>query len=119
VDAAGKEQKLKSWKFVAGTRHLGWLAPAAAPREQKPGEKPQPAEAGPMAVEFRDENSTTLVDGVLTFLVPEYLKELEYDNEKEAVTARVFLSEEAALKLTGSTKYMGINKVTIEAEVDK
>jgi hypothetical protein len=121
VDAAGKEQKLKSWKLVGGTRPLGWLAPAAAPREAKPGEKPQPADAGPVAIEFRDENSTTLVEGVLTLLVPEHLKALEYDNEKQTVTASIFLSEKADddLKLTGSTKYMGINKLTIEAEVDK
>jgi hypothetical protein len=121
VDAGGKEQKLKSWQFVAGTRRLGWLAPAASPRQAKPGEKPRPADAGPVAVEFRDENSTTLVDGILTFLLPEHLKALEYDGEKQAVTASVFLGEKAEgdLKLTGSTKYAGINKVTLEAEVDK
>ena len=28
VDANGKEHKLKTWKFTAGTRHLSWLAPA-------------------------------------------------------------------------------------------
>jgi hypothetical protein len=128
VDAAGKEQKLKSWKFVAGARHLGWLAPAVPPKEEKPGgkpaqpgAKPQAADAGPEAIEFRDENSTTLVDGILTFLLPEHLKALDYDNEKQAVTASIFLGEKADgdLKVNGSTKYMGINKVTIEAEVDK
>ena len=37
------------------------------------------------------------------------------------MTANVFVSEKADgdLTLTGSTKYQGINKVTIEAEVDK
>jgi hypothetical protein len=115
VDAAGKEQKLKSGKFVAGTRHLGWLAPAAAP-----GEKPKPA-AGPEAIEFRDEHSTTLKNGVLTLLLPQHLRSLDYDNEKQTVTAHVFVSEKADgdLTLTGTTKYQGINKFTIEAEVDK
>jgi hypothetical protein len=115
VDAAGKEQKLKSWKLVAGTRHLGWLADAP-----RPGEKPQPA-AGPAAVEFRDEHSTTLKNGVLTLLLPQHLRSLEYDNEKQTVSANVFVSEKADgdVTLSGTTKYQGINKLTIEAEVDK
>ncbi len=126
VDASGKEQKLKSWKFVAGTRHLGWLAPAAPPRDkdEKPGrprEKAQAADTGPEAIEFRDEHSTTLRHGVLTLLLPQHLKSLDYDNEKQTVTANIFVSEKADgdLSQTGSTKYQGINKVTIEAEVDK
>src|SRR5690348_5596235 len=79
VDANGKEQKLKSWKFVTGTRPLSWLAPAAPPKdkEEKPAQKPQPASAGPEAITFRDEHSTGLVDGVLTFLLPEHLKSLD------------------------------------------
>ncbi len=119
VDANGKEQKLKAWKFVAGTRPLGWLAPAAPPKGKE--EKPQPANAGPEAIAFRDEHSTGLVDGVLTLLLPEHLKSLDYDAEKQTVTANVFLSEKADgdLTLTGPTKYAGINKLTIEAEVDK
>ena len=28
IDPAGKEQKLKGWTYVAGTRHLAFLAPA-------------------------------------------------------------------------------------------
>lgn len=122
VDAAGKEQKLKTWKFVSGTRHLGWLAPAPPKdKEEKPGEKPPPAPAGPEAIEFRDDNSTNLIDGVLTFLLPEHLKALDYDAEKQTVTASLFLSEKADgdLTLTGSTKYEGSNRITIEAEVDK
>jgi hypothetical protein len=126
VDAGGKEQKLKSWKFVAGTRRLGWLAPAAPPRDKddKParaGGKPQAADAGPEAVEFRDEHSTTLKNGVLTLLLPQHLRSLEYDAEKQTVTANVFAGEKADgdLTFTGPTKYQGINKVTIEAEVDK
>jgi hypothetical protein len=116
VDAANKEQKLKSWKFVAGTRHLGWLAPAP-----RPGEKPQAADAGPQAVEFRDEHSTTLKNGVLTLLLPQHLHSLDYDSEKQTVTANIFVGEKADgdLTLTGTTKYQGINRVTIEAEVDK
>jgi hypothetical protein len=121
VDAAGKEHKLKSWKFVAGTRPLGWLAPAK-PRDDKPAEKPaRPADAGPEALVFRDDNSTTLADGVLTLLLPEHLRALEFDAAKETVTSRVALGEKADgdLTLTGSTAFVGINQFTIEAEVDK
>jgi hypothetical protein len=125
VDVNGKEQKLKSWKFVAGTRRLGWLAPAAPPKDKddKPDkpEKPQPAERGPEAIEFRDENSTNLVEGVLTFLLPEHLKSLDFDDEKHTATAKIALGEKADgdLTLTGSTEYKGSNQVTIEAEIDK
>jgi hypothetical protein len=122
VDANGKEQKLKAWKFAAGTRPLGWLAPARD-KEDKPGDKPtkpESADAGPVAVEFRDEHSTGLVDGVLTFLLPEHLRSLEYDAEKHTVTASIAGEKpDADLTLTGSTSFAGINKLTIEAEVDK
>jgi len=130
VDAGGKEQKLKAWKFVAGTRRLGWLAPAAParPKDEKPADKPvgpddktPPAEVGPEAIEFRDENSTTLKDGILTWLLPEHLRALEYDGEKKTVTASICQSDKADgdLTLTGPTKFDGINRITLEAEVDK
>ncbi len=38
TDNAGKEQKLKTWKFVQGTRHLAWLAPAEV-KEKEPEDK--------------------------------------------------------------------------------
>jgi hypothetical protein len=116
VDGGGKEQKLKAWKFVAGTRRLGWLAPAAPPKSE-PGQAP----AGPEALEFRDDNSTTFVDGILTLVLLDHLRALEYDADKETVTARVSLGEkaEADEALTGTTKFKGINQVTVEAEIDK
>ncbi|HKI37302.1 MAG TPA: hypothetical protein VKA46_35945 [Gemmataceae bacterium] len=124
VDSNGKEQKLKSWKFVAGTRPLGWLAPAAPAKEkdEKPADKPaKPADAGPEAIEFREDKSPPLKQGVLTLLLPQHLRALEYDSEKQTVTANIVLSEKADgdLQLTGSTGYVGINTITIEAEVDK
>src|SRR5262245_10052244 len=66
IDQAGKEHKLKAWKFSTGTRHLSWLAPAP-PREDKEkddnkqkGKEPAKAKAavGPEALEFRDDRST-------------------------------------------------------------
>src|ERR1700738_5097195 len=62
IDAAGKEQKLKTWIYVAGTRRLAWLAPAEKEPETKDKDKPdkdkpdkeKPAKpAGPEALEFR------------------------------------------------------------------
>src|SRR5262245_26685978 len=76
VDGAGKEQKIKAWKFSQGARHLTWLAPedkpAAEPKEKAPPAKAAPKARpaiGPEALEFRDEQSTNFVDGILT-LVP-------------------------------------------------
>jgi hypothetical protein len=117
IDAAGKEHRLKTWQFVSGTRRLAWLAPAAPARE---GDKPPPA--GPEALEFRDDNSTTFVEGIVTLIPLEHLRSLEYDAAKETVSAHVFNGPKVAPEddvLTGTTKYKGINKVTIEAEIDK
>src|SRR5438270_13308412 len=45
TDNAGKEQKLKAWSLVAGTRHLSWLAAPAAAKPEKDDEK-APAKRG-------------------------------------------------------------------------
>jgi hypothetical protein len=125
IDGAGKEQKLKSWKFVLGTRRLSWLAPAPA----KDGDDKEPPEgnrkaapAGPEALAFRDEHSTSppLLVGVLTLVPLDRLRAVEYD-DANGVTVRVATGDkpDAEEALTGTTKYQGINKLTIEAEVDK
>jgi hypothetical protein len=122
LDTAGKEQKLKAWKFTAGTRRLGWLAPAAgkAPAEKSEEGKQAPRgkapPAGPEALELRAEMKIEYVEGVLTLVPLDRLRSLDYDNDKETVTARVAGSDEV---LTGSTKYRRINKLVIEAEVDR
>jgi hypothetical protein len=100
TDAAGKEVKLRKWRFSAGTRTLDWL----------PGDK-----ARPQALEFRDVNSTLYRDGVLTLVPLDRLKSLRYDPEKQTVTAEV---AGAAEPLVGSTRYTGINALAVEAEVD-
>ena len=35
VDAKGKEQKLKTWEFTEGTRHLSWLVPVKDKEPEK------------------------------------------------------------------------------------
>jgi hypothetical protein len=100
IDANGKEQKLKSWKFGFGTRRLTWLAPAA-PKEDKeaPKDKAKPGEkrvepAGPVALEFRDEKLSTPFARGITYLIPlERIRSIDYDNDKRSVTIRVAVSE--------------------------
>jgi hypothetical protein len=131
LDPAGKEQKLKTWTYVAGTRHLVWLAPAdkepespkdkdAATKDKSAKDKPKPA-AGPEVLEFREETSTVYAEGILTLIPLDRLRAIDYDNEKETIVARVATGPKAEddAKLTGLTKYLKINKIIIEAEVDK
>src|SRR5262249_6309223 len=124
IDAAGKEQKLKAWKFVAGTRPLSWLGatPARDGDDKEPDKNDKPKRpAGPEALEFREENSTTFRNGILTFVPLDRLRAIDYDGEKETVRAHVAAGEkgDAEEVLTGTTRYAEINKLTIEADVDK
>lgn len=131
IDSAGKEQAVKAWKFVLGTRRLSWLAPAAlvAPpaevKDKTPGAgakaKLPALPVGPEALEMRDEKSTDFVTGI-TLLVPlEHIRSIDYDNDQKTVTVRVAAGakpdETAAIK--GSTKYRGENKLVLETEIDK
>jgi hypothetical protein len=126
VDAAGKEQKIRSWKFTAGTKRLAWLAPASKspPKESddsKPAEKPKPTPAGPEALVIREGSKFALEEGVLTFIPLERLRAVEFDTEEKTMTAKVAVSAkpEDDLSLTGTTKYARINKLALEADVDK
>jgi hypothetical protein len=134
IDSTGKEQKIKAWKFSAGTRHLTWLAPVVEPKDKPapdpkdktgkapvgkaPAVKPRPA-IGPEAVEFRDEKSTTYVDGILTLVPLDRVRSLEFDEGTQTVTLKALAADGKEEVLKGTTKYRGINKFTIEAEVDK
>ncbi|MBL8795996.1 MAG: hypothetical protein JNM56_18995, partial [Planctomycetia bacterium] len=130
VDAAGKEQKIKAWKFAAGTRHLAWLAaPTEKPAPVDPKDKGAPpkgqpkivrATVGPEALEFREDQSTTYVDGILTLIPLDRIRAVEYDDAKQSVTVKLAGEKaDADESVTGTTKFRGINKITIEAEVDK
>jgi hypothetical protein len=98
IDGTGKEIVLKNWKITAGTRKLEWLPDA------------------PEALVFREVNSTTFREGVLTFILLDRLESLSYDIEKKTVKAKVAGIEQP---LEGSIRYQGINQIVIEAEVDK
>jgi hypothetical protein len=136
ITSAGKEQKLKTWKFVLGTRRLSWLAAEEGDRkdgdtkekkdaddkgDKKDAAKPRPRTAeGPEALVFREEHSTTFRDGIVTYVLMDHIRAINYDPEAQAVTVRVAGGdkEDAPVELKGTTKYVGINKLTIEAEAD-
>ncbi|HEY7310855.1 MAG TPA: hypothetical protein VH643_15940 [Gemmataceae bacterium] len=123
VDASGKEQKLKAWKFIEGVRRLGWLAKPAAPDKEKkdaPKDKREaPADKGPEALVLRTETTIKYAEGVLTLIPLSQLHSLDFDNEMDTATARAAAGADNIETLTGTTKYKRINKLTIEAEVDK
>src|SRR5262249_21064182 len=79
-----------------------------------------PAPAGPEALEFRDDNSTNFQEGVLTLIPLERIRAIDYD-DNDSVSVRVAAGDkpDADEVLSGTTKYRGVNKLTIEAEVDK
>jgi hypothetical protein len=123
TDTSNKEFKLKDWKFARGVRRLAWLAPAPAKeKEPDPKEKapraPKPP-AGPEAFEMREEHSTGFLDGILTLLPLDRIKSIDFDPEKQTITVKVAATDKDDAELTGTTKFQGINKLTIEADVDK
>jgi hypothetical protein len=124
IDSSGNVQKLKGWKFTAGTRHLSWLAPppAAGGRDEKDRapKARRPVAVGPEALEFREEDSTQFVEGVLTLVPLDRLRNLEYDGEEKSVTAHVANGPkfDQDILLSGTTRFDRVNKIVIEAEVD-
>lgn len=110
VDANGKEHKLKSYKFSAGTRPLGWLAG-----------KDDPKGKAPEALELRDDASLNppLITGFVTLVPLDRIRSIEFD-DKDVMTVKVATDKaDVDETLAGSTKYKDINKLTLEAEVDK
>jgi hypothetical protein len=126
LDAAGKEQKLKTWKFTEGVRRLGWLASAKAAEAGDDAAKDKKAApkgtrqttAGPEALAIRTEMEIEYLEGVLTLVPLEHLHSIDFDNEMSTMTAQVGEGDTTE-KVAGSTKYKRINKLVIEAEVDK
>jgi hypothetical protein len=134
IDAKGKEHKLTSWQFIAGTRRLSWLAPAEPekkepdkePKKEGPGKqpaRPTPKAQGPQALVFRDDKSTATRDaeGVTTLTPLEYIRGIDFDDDNKTMSVRVATGdkEDTDVVLTGTTRFRGVNKVDVEAEVDK
>jgi hypothetical protein len=123
VDAAGKEHKVTGYRITAGTRRLAWLAPAkVAPDVKAPkGKRPATATEGPEALVVRDDASIRFLEGVVTLVPLTQLRAVRFDAEKGTMTVVVAVSAKAEedVSLSGTTKYKGINKLTLEAELDK
>jgi hypothetical protein len=102
------------------------LAPAQAGKEtddgkESPASRRRDTPPGPEALEFREEESTPFVEGVMTYLLLDRLRSIEYDNDQKTVTARIATGPKAEDSdvLAGTTRFERVNKLSIEAEVDK
>ncbi|MFO0844597.1 MAG: hypothetical protein U0797_19735 [Gemmataceae bacterium] len=110
TDAAGKEHKVTGWTFTAGTRRLGWLVPADKAKGKK---------AGPEALAVRDELKFNYLAGVVTLVPLDRLRSVRFEDEKMTVRAATGPKDEEDAVLVGTSAYKGINKVTLEADVDR
>ncbi|MGL4553382.1 MAG: hypothetical protein ACRC33_19620, partial [Gemmataceae bacterium] len=120
IDVSGKELKLKGWAFTEGTRRLGWLAAPDEKAGPKPKGKRAPA-VGPEALVLRDAGKFNFAEGVLAFVPLTRVRSIDFDGEARTVSVKVAVSArpEDDVELTGSTLYKLLNKVTLEADVDK
>jgi hypothetical protein len=107
TDVEGKEFRLTSLKFAAGARRLAWLAD---PRGTTEDEK-----KGPLALELREPNSTTLVKGVVTLVPLSGVESVRYDYEKQLVSVAV---KGLTNPLTGTLEYKGINNLGLSGTAD-
>ncbi len=103
--AGGKEVKLVDWRFTLGTRQLAL-----------DGEPVTKTSGGTEYLEFREEKSTTYDKGILTLIPIASLKKISYEREKKNVAVEVLAAGGKIETLAGTTKYLGINKLTLEAE---
>ena len=105
----GKEVKLVDWRFLLGTRRFALLdEPPINPKTKMP--------TGPEYLEFREDKSTTFQNGILTLVPIASLRKIDYDREKKTVTVVAVKAGDKEETLTGTTKFIGINKITIEAD---
>lgn len=102
--AGGQDVKLADWRFTQGTRTLS-LTGAVKPKQK-----------GPEYLEFREDKSTTYQNGILTLVPLASIRKIEYEREKKTVAVVVAVAGDKDETLTGTTRFIGINKLTIEAE---
>jgi hypothetical protein len=103
----GKEVRLVDWRFTNGTR-LFSLTDATP---VKPNAKMPPLEE---YLEFREEKSTTFANGILTLIPLSSMRKMNYDRKNKTVAVSV-LHDSGEAVLIGTTRFVGINKVTLEA----
>lgn len=102
VDMEGKETALHQLSWSGNVRRLAWLAdPQAADEDSR---------LGPLALEIREPNSTTLTQGVLTLVPVRHIAAIEFDYERLFVTYRIQGLQQT---LTGTLQFRGINTFTL------
>lgn len=104
IDAAGKEHKLASPKFLAGTRRLAFLA--------EPKGTTEDAKKGPLALEIREPNSTTFQNGVTTLIPVSCVESVKYDYEKLSLAVAVKGQD----PVPGTLQFRGINVLILEVK---
>ena len=107
TDASGQEYRLKGVKFTSGTKRLAWLRDPKASTED--------ARRGPLALEFREPNSTTLVKGVVTLIPVSSIEAVQYDHEKKMATITV---KGLSQPLNGTLEYKGVNSLGLNGASD-
>ncbi len=117
MDSAGKEIKLTKWKFVLGTRRLGWLGEPAKVVEKK-GKKAAPVvPSGPEYLEFREDKTPAYDKDVTTFIPVSSLRKIDYDHDKKAIAVTYLAAGDKELTLVGPSKFANINKFHIDGTV--
>lgn len=107
TDVSGKEVKLTGAKLTTGTRRLGWLARAEGTTEDE--------KKGPLVIEVREPNSTTLLKGIVTLIPAASLESAKYDYEKQVVA---FTLKGLKEPVTGTLEFRGINMLGIGGTAD-
>jgi hypothetical protein len=100
IDANDKEVRLKEWKIVHGTQKLPWTKDSDD------------------FIEVREESSTTFQQGIQTFVPLSAVKRIDYDGAAKTATFVIRTAGGKEEKLTGTTKFQGINKLAVETEVN-
>jgi hypothetical protein len=108
TDAKDKVHKVTEWKFLSGTRRLGWLADEMGKKKD-----------GPEAFVLREVTKINYKAGVETLIPLPRIRKLTVESDLDLLTVFVTVDKDEEAKLSGTTKYKNINWFTLETEVDE
>ena len=114
VNTDGQEHTLKNWHIVLGTGSVLRNDPIKPPAKGEPAKQAD----GPEYLEFREDNSTSFEEGILTLVPITSIRQIDYDDAKKTVALTMVQADGKEVVLTGTTKYRSINKLTIEGDID-
>ncbi|MEZ6139275.1 MAG: hypothetical protein R3B84_01775 [Zavarzinella sp.] len=98
VDRTEKKVALSQWKIIPQPKTVSWI---------------QPAEA---VFEFRELDSTTYQEGIVTFIAWNRIQQIKYNYEKGKETAELKVVG-LEKPLVGTARFRGINTITIEGDI--